>query len=54
MASANDPKQDRIDKFIDENLKKVFAELEGDQMPGEILDLLSVLKAQDEELKDNK
>ena len=54
MTSANDPKQQRIDSYIDQNLKKVFADLEKDKMPDEIVDLLSVLRAQDEELKTKK
>jgi hypothetical protein len=54
MASKDDPKQARIDSYIDQNLKKVFADLEKDEMPSEIVDLLSVLRAQDEELKAKK
>ncbi len=54
MASDGDQKQDRIDKYIDENLKKVFSDLERDEMPTQIVDLLSVLRAQDEELKASK
>ncbi len=54
MASKKDPKQDKIDRYIDQNLKKVFSDLEGDDMPTEIIDLLSVLRAQDEELKGKK
>lgn len=54
MASKADPKQDKIDRYIDQNLKKVFSDLEGDDMPTEIIDLLSVLRAQDEELKAKK
>ncbi len=54
MTSDNDHKQQRIDHFIDQNLKKVFSELEQDKMPDEIIDLLSVLRAQDEELKAKK
>lgn len=54
MASENRPKQERIDEYIDQNLKKVFSELEKDEMPDQIIDLLSVLRAQDEELKGKK
>lgn len=54
MASKNDPKQARIDSYIDQNLRKVFSDLEKDEMPSEIIDLLSVLRAQDEELKAKK
>ncbi|WP_100369477.1 hypothetical protein [Yoonia maricola] len=54
MASKEDPKQDKIDRYIDQNLKKVFSDLENDDMPTEIIDLLSVLRAQDEELKGKK
>lgn len=54
MASQNRPKQERIDEYIDQNLKKVFSDLEKDEMPDQIVDLLSVLRAQDEELKGKK
>lgn len=54
MANKQDPKRERIDNYIDENLKKVFSDLEKDQMPSEIIDLLAVLCAQDAELKDKK
>jgi hypothetical protein len=54
MASKEDSKQDKIDKYIDQNLKKVFSDLENDDMPTEIIDLLSVLRAQDQELKGKK
>ncbi len=54
MASQEDPKKARIAKYIDKNLKQVFADLEGDDMPDQIVDLLSVLRAQDEELKATK
>ena len=51
MASPSIQKQDQIDRFIDQNLKKVFADLEKDEMPDRISDLLSVLRAQDKEQK---
>jgi len=54
MTSNNNHKQDRIAHYIDENLSKVFSELENDEMPDQILDLLSVLRAQDEERKAKK
>ena len=54
MANKQDPKRERIDNYIDQNLKKVFSDLEKDQMPSEIIDLLAVLRAQDAELKDKK
>jgi hypothetical protein len=54
MASKEDAKQDKIDRYIDQNLKKVFSDLENDDMPSEIIDLLSVLRAQDQELKGKK
>jgi len=54
MAGKNGPNQERIDRYIDQNLKKVFSDLEKDQLPNEIVDLLSVLRAQDEELKEKK
>jgi len=37
MASENDPKQERIDQFIDQNLKTVFSDYEKDGMPDEIM-----------------
>ena len=43
----DDPKAAKIEKYIDENLKKVFSDLENDGLPDEITDLLSVLRAQD-------
>lgn len=54
MARSKDPKQDKIDRYIDQNLKKVFSDLQDDDMPSEIIDLLSVLRAQDESLKGKK
>jgi hypothetical protein len=54
MASKQETKKTRRDAFIDQNLKKVFSELETDEMPDQITDLLSVLRAQDEELKAKK
>lgn len=54
MASRDDPRKAQRDRLIDESLKQVFSELEADKMPDEIIDLLSVLKAQDKELKDRK
>ena len=52
MASGERPKKEQIDRYIDENLKKVFSDLEADQLPDQITDLLSVLRAQDQERKD--
>ena len=54
MASDDDQKKAKIAKYIDENLKQVFSELENDDMPDQITDLLMVLRAQDEELKVKK
>lgn len=54
MASHEDPRKAKIAAYIDENLKQVFSDLEGDDMPDQIIDLLSVLRAQDEELKAKK
>lgn len=51
MASRQNPKKAQVDEYIDENLKKVFSELENDEMPDQITDLLSVLRAQDEDIK---
>ncbi len=52
MADDGDAKKDRIDRFIDQNLKRVFSDLESDEMPDQIIDLLAVLRAQDTEMKD--
>ncbi|WP_342076977.1 NepR family anti-sigma factor [Yoonia sp. SS1-5] len=54
MASNDDPKKAKIAEYIDENLKQVFSDLEKDEMPDQIVDLLAVLRAQDEELKAKK
>lgn len=54
MSDADDQKSDEVADLINQNLKKVFADLEEDSMPGQILDLLSVLRAQDLEEKDSK
>ncbi len=54
MAKAEDPKKAKIAHYIDENLKQVFSDLQSDQMPDEIVDLLNVLRAQDEEGKTRK
>ena len=54
MASQEDPKKAKIAEFIDENLKQVFADLEQDEMPTQITDLLTVLRAQDNAQKDKK
>ena len=51
MTSKDDKKQAKISEYIDENLKRVFSELESDEMPDQITDLLSVLRAQDESMK---
>jgi hypothetical protein len=51
MASGDDPKQHKIDEYIDKNLKTVFSDYENDAMPDEIVDLLTALRAQDAELK---
>jgi len=54
MTRDKNSKQDKIDRYIDQNLKKVFSDLEGDGLPDEIVDLLSVLRAQDREMQDKK
>ena len=54
MTSEDDPKKAKIARYIDENLKQVFSELEDDEMPDRITDLLSVLRAQDDDLKAKK
>lgn len=51
MTSVKNPKKELIAKYIDESLKRVFSDLEDDKMPDEILDLLTVLRAQDEEMQ---
>lgn len=54
MSENDDPKDAEIADLINHNLKQVFADLEGDAMPGKIIDLLSVLRAQDLEEKEGK
>jgi len=51
MASQKNEKDAKIAHYIDESLKQVFSDLEKDEMPDQITDLLSVLRAQDAELK---
>ena len=52
MMPKDDQKAARIEQYIDQNLKKVFSDLENDGLPDEITDLLSVLRAQDAANKD--
>ncbi len=54
MNPDGDEGNEEIKQLINHNLKEVFAELEDDGMPGEIMDLLSVLRAQDLEGKEQK
>jgi len=54
MASNNKPDEVEIENYIKENLREVLSELEHDQMPDQITDLLSVLRAQDEQMKAKK
>lgn len=54
MTGADDRLSSGVTKYIDENLKQVFSQLEQDEIPDEITDLLAVLRAQDEELKGDK
>lgn len=54
MSDSEDPRSAEIEDLINKNLKQVFADLEDDGMPGQILDLLSVLRAQDMEQKEDK
>lgn len=54
MSDSDDPKSAEIEDLINKNLKQVFADLEDDGMPGQIIDLLSVLRAQDADPKDDK
>ncbi|MEP3283485.1 MAG: hypothetical protein ABJO29_00100 [Yoonia sp.] len=50
MSEGKHPKRDAvIAHHIDENLKEVFADYASGDMPTEIVDLLTVLKAQDQE-----
>lgn len=52
MSNPDDPKRKKIiAEHIDENLKEVFATYVDDEMPTELTDLLSVLRAQDRELE---
>jgi len=50
MTGKSDPMQARIDSYIDRNLQRVFSDLENDTMPDEILDLLTLLRSQDQKL----
>ena len=43
-------REDVIARHMDENLKEVFADYASGDLPTDIVDLLSVLKAQDQEL----
>ena len=54
MTRKQDPKKKRIEQYINENLKQVFSDLESDEMPDRITDLLTLLRAQDDALKDKK
>jgi len=54
MTSKQDPRKARAEQYIDQSLKKVFSELQNDEMPDQITDLLSVLRAQDKELQGKK
>ncbi len=54
MTSRENDKQTKIAEYIDQNLKKVFSDLEGDEMPDQITDLLAVLRAQDSDIKAKK
>ena len=46
---SNDPKQAdaRVNALIDENLKRVYADLVQEELPDRFKDLLAVLKAQE-------
>lgn len=49
MSDENSQKQKKlIERHMDENLKKVFSDYAQEEMPAEITDLLSLLKAQDQ------
>jgi hypothetical protein len=51
MSNSTDPKRKEvIAEYINENLKEVFAGYVDDSLPTEVTDLLSVLKAQDQEM----
>lgn len=54
MSNSEDMRSAEIEDLINKNLKQVFADLEDDGMPGQILDLLSVLRAQDMEQREDK
>jgi len=52
MAENSDPKRAAIiEQYIDENLKQVFSQYADEDMPTEITDLLSLLKAQDQSME---
>jgi hypothetical protein len=48
MAAAEDPKKAQIAKYIDRNPKSVLSDFEHEDMPDEITDLLSAMRAQDD------
>ena len=53
MSNKPDPARKKvIARYINDNLKEVFADYAKDDMPSELVDLLSVLKAQDQERED--
>jgi len=48
--SDNDKKPpSKVDEYIDQNLKRVFADLEQDEIPDRFKALLDKLRAQDQE-----
>lgn len=54
MAPTEDQQEAKIAKYIDDSLKQVFSDLQRDEMPDKISDLLMVLRAQDKDHKAQK
>lgn len=54
MTSDETPKQERINRYINKNLRVILSDLAKDDLPDEMTDLLMVLRAQDEQMKDEE
>ena len=52
MTQSEDSKDDRINALIDDNLKRVYADLAKEDLPDRFKDLLAILKAQESEKSD--
>ncbi len=54
MSKSKDNSESKPDTLIDENLKKVYSDIAGEELPDRFKDLLSQLKQQDLEGDQNK